>query len=299
MDLLSFLEASDPSELVHISGQTYCTREHDSLKINNGKWYWFSRGFGGVSALDYLIKVKEYSLPQAVEIITNYNPQFKHHSKEVNNHIRRKLLLPDKNDSAERVIRYLLGRGIRFEVVDYCLKRSLLYESKDRHNAVFVGYDEKGFPRYAAIRGTIGNYKGEATGSDKHYSFRIEGEGNGEHLHLFESAIDLLSYATMLCMKGQDWKQDALLSLAGVFQQRREAVLPVALELYLNQHPEVETIHLHLDNDEVGRGAAAGIMKNLSGRYRLLDEPPVCGKDVNDQLRIQLGRRIEKERIER
>ena len=30
----------------------YCTAEHDSLKISNGKWYWWSRGFGGYSALD-------------------------------------------------------------------------------------------------------------------------------------------------------------------------------------------------------------------------------------------------------
>ena len=69
VDLLSFLQATNPSELVHVSGQTYCTREHDSLKISNGKWYWFSRGIGGVSALDYLIKVQGYSLPQAVKLI--------------------------------------------------------------------------------------------------------------------------------------------------------------------------------------------------------------------------------------
>ncbi len=32
-----------------------------SLKISNGKWIWWSRGIGGRSALDYLIKVKGYS----------------------------------------------------------------------------------------------------------------------------------------------------------------------------------------------------------------------------------------------
>ena len=58
IDLLSYLQMNEPSELVHVSGKTYCTREHDSLKISNGKWYWWSRGFGGVSALDYLMKVR-------------------------------------------------------------------------------------------------------------------------------------------------------------------------------------------------------------------------------------------------
>ena len=58
MDLLTYLRNYEPQELVHVSGNTYCTREHDSLRISNGKWCWFSRGIGGRSALDYLIKVK-------------------------------------------------------------------------------------------------------------------------------------------------------------------------------------------------------------------------------------------------
>ena len=69
MDLLTYLRTYEPQELVHFGGSTYCTREHDSLKISNGKWCWFSRGIGGYSALDYLIKVKEMPFTQAVETI--------------------------------------------------------------------------------------------------------------------------------------------------------------------------------------------------------------------------------------
>ena len=69
MDLLTYLKSYEPQELVHFGGNTYCTREHDSLKISNGKWCWFSRGIGGYSALDYLIKVKEMPFMQAVETI--------------------------------------------------------------------------------------------------------------------------------------------------------------------------------------------------------------------------------------
>ena len=69
MDLLTYLQTYEPQELVHFGGSTYCTREHDSLKISNGKWCWFSRGIGGYSALDYLIKVKEMPFTQAVETI--------------------------------------------------------------------------------------------------------------------------------------------------------------------------------------------------------------------------------------
>ena len=70
MDLLSYLQRYEPNNLKRVTGEVYCTREHDSLKISNGKWYWWSRGFGGVSALDYLIKIKEYSFVEAVELLT-------------------------------------------------------------------------------------------------------------------------------------------------------------------------------------------------------------------------------------
>ena len=61
IDLLSYLQWYEPSNLKRVAGNVYCTREHDSLKISNGKWYWWSRGFGGYSALDYLMKVREFS----------------------------------------------------------------------------------------------------------------------------------------------------------------------------------------------------------------------------------------------
>ena len=44
VDLLTYLRCFEPQELVHISGSTYATRTHDSLKISNGKWFWWSRG---------------------------------------------------------------------------------------------------------------------------------------------------------------------------------------------------------------------------------------------------------------
>lgn len=46
IDLLTYLKACEPSQLVRVSGNTYCTKEHDSLKISNGKWMWWSRGIG-------------------------------------------------------------------------------------------------------------------------------------------------------------------------------------------------------------------------------------------------------------
>ncbi len=84
IDLMTYLQSFEPTELVHVRGNTYCTREHDSLKISNGKWMWWSRGFGGNSALDYLIKVKGMSFMDAMKLLTNEE------SKLHNSDIRRK-----------------------------------------------------------------------------------------------------------------------------------------------------------------------------------------------------------------
>ena len=116
---------------------------------------------------------------------------------------------------------------------------------------------------------------------------------------MFESAIDAMSYATLELIEGRDWKSEIFLSLAGVYRTKRENVVPVALSRFLEDHPTVSTIRLHLDNDEIGRGAVKGIVSGLQGKYTVLDEPPSCGKDVNDELKIRVGitrTREEKER---
>lgn len=291
LDLLTYLQRYDPHELVHVSGNTYCTREHDSLKISNGKWNWFSRGIGGKTALDYLIKVQGFSFTQAVEALAGQNfsplphvPQAQPKKQEP-----RVLSLPQPSRCATHAVSYLHGRGIDYDVIDYCIQTGRVYESQKYHNVVFVGRDLKGQPRYAALRGIVGDFKGEATGSDKRYSFCIAENPSANSVHLFESAIDLLSYATLLKMKGRDWRHDALLSLAGVFKQKKEFVIPLALSQYLKDRPGIKTLYLHLDNDEVGRDAAAGIMEGLGDKYTVLDRPPPYGKDVNELLQRKLG----------
>ena len=301
MDLLTYLRYFEPEELVHFGGGTYTTRTHDSLKISNGKWNWFSRGIGGKTALDYLVKVRGFSFTQAVEIMAGKNipPQFHADRVQPFNQEPKVLSLPKASRCAARAISYLHRRGIDYDVINYCVQTGRLYESLPYHNAVFVGRDQQGQPRYAALRGTVGDFKGEAPGSDKRYSFTVAENPNAKSVHLFESAIDLLSYATMLKMEGRDWRQSNLLSLAGVFKQKQVGTVPLALSQYLRDHPGTDTIYLHLDNDAVGRGAAVGIMESLKDRYTVLNRPPTSGKDVNELLQQRLGltrKREEKER---
>lgn len=124
MDLLIYLQNYEPNELVRLSDGTYCTRTHDSLKISNGKWMWWSRGFGGYSALDYLIKVKGLDFVQAVETIVgkcavtqNINLQ----QKEIKQ--PKPLLLPDKSTSNRVIFKYLCGRGIDRDLLIFAYSR--------------------------------------------------------------------------------------------------------------------------------------------------------------------------------
>ena len=117
------------------------------------------------------------------------------------------LLLPPKNKDCNRVIQYLFGRGIDYQLIQECISDGTLYESADYHNAVFIGKDESGTPKYAALRGTLGStFKQDASGSDKQYSFRLLAKKPADTVHLFEAAIDLLSYATYLKCEGKVYR---------------------------------------------------------------------------------------------
>lgn len=103
-------------------------------------------------------------------------------------------------------------------------------------------------------------------------------KGKCEKLHVFESAIDLLSYGTLLKMEGQDWKEEHLLSLSGVYQPAKEiekSKVPAALVRFLKEHPEVKKIAFHLDNDRAGRLATKAIQMVLPKQYQTEDKPPV------------------------
>ena len=66
LDLLTYFKNYGPDELIRNGrNESYYLRHHDSLKLSNGMWYWWSRGIGGKTALDYLIKVEGFTFKDA------------------------------------------------------------------------------------------------------------------------------------------------------------------------------------------------------------------------------------------
>lgn len=302
VDLLTYLKNYEPYELVEVCRNTYTTKSHDSLKISNGLWYWFTKGVGGKSAIDYLIKVRNFTFINAVQTVlgnikTQAPVQYKQQEKNKEKHLK----VPVKAVNNDRAINYLLSRGIDKDIINYCIENKLLYQEEKTNNVVFIGYNNDNIPSYAFCRATNQErFMREATGSNKRYSFKIKADKESNIVHLFESSIDLLSYATLLHLENKNWRAENLLSLGGIYSSKydvEKTKIPVSLTEFLERNPNINEIYLHLDRDLAGRNASSFFQQVLSKNYKVYNHTIPFGKDVNEYLCLKTGiKKIEKER---
>ena len=307
IDLLTYMQHYEPDELVHKAKGEYRTKTHSSLTISNGLWNWFQGGVGGKNALDYLVKIKNMKFIDAViylsklEHINDLKNDFQANQKvNYNKDEYVKLQLPNKNKNNDKVISYLKSRGISEDIIIKCIEKDLIYEDTN-HNVIFVGYDEQNRPRYAGARATNNTrFMHDITGSNKAYSFTLESSNKSNQIHIFEGAIDLLSFASLLSFNNVDYENYTLISLAGVYQPAKvieQSKIPRTVERYLLKHDYITEIVLHFDNDIAGRNATIAFQKVIPKRYKIIDEPSPYGKDINDYLKRYLGlTKLNKER---
>ena len=200
------------------------------------------------------------------------------------------LILPEAAGISFRLYDYLcMKRGIDGEVVNSLIQRKMLYEDR-RGNVVFVGYDEQGAARFASLRGTQSDFRGDCSGSDKRYGFCMAANTPSDRLYIFESPIDCMSHASLVNADTGDtgaWKRQSRLSLAGTSD--------TAIPFFLNQHEAVKVLVFCLDNDRAGREAAVMMARKYAAMgYTALNEPP-RGKDFNEDLQaLRVQERAEK-----
>lgn len=290
VDILDYLERYEPKNLKKV-GNRHILRDHDSFVISNGKWCWNSQKIGcnTATALNYLIKARGYSFVDAVRELTSGEVFIEPNASKAKPPPERKpFSLPPRNRDNLRVIAYLQSRGIDRQLILAAIGRGLLYESSVFHNCVFVGRDERGKARFAALRGTMSGFIRDEDGSAKSYGFRLppdfgrQGEMTNQchSVAVFEAPIDALSHAT-LCPHAKCYR----LSLGGTAL--------VALTRFLERHPEVEKIDVCTDNDEAGNLAAARIAAEFPNHGITRSLPP-CGKDFNESLlQIQKNERLQ------
>ena len=201
-DLANFLIGQ--GEKVRKSGSEYEWLDgSQKVTIRGHLWYHQYEQIGG-DAVDFVRRFYNKDYAEAVEMLLNNcggqiitSPPIEKSHKPFK--------LPPRNDRMSRVFSYLLlTRGIDKDVLYEFVRRKMIYESSDFHNAVFVGYDSNGKPRHAHKRGTVTNnpYKGNAAGSQPEFSFHWH--GTSDKIYLFEAPIDMLSY---ISMHKENWKE--------------------------------------------------------------------------------------------
>ncbi len=292
IDLLTYFMNNNPSELVKKGTNTYSLKSHDSVIISNGLWHRFSTNQAGKTAVDYLIKVEKMTFLEAVRTVLNRNINTYIIPKNGTNNVPKQIVIPEKSETNKEVIDYLKNRGIDEDIILDCINKKLIYQENKTNNVVFVGYDNEHNIKYAGCRSTNERrIMRDAKGSSKEFSFRLLSNIKNNSLHIFESSIDLLSYATLLKVKGYDYKNQNLLALAGVYQPSQnieQSKVPIAVKTFLEKNKYIENIVLHFDNDRAGREATKALIIALN-KYNVYDIPAPYGKDINDYLCFKLG----------
>ena len=244
-DLVSFLQGR--GEQLTRAGQEYRWKRHDSLTIRGNKWYRHSQSKGG-APIDFVMEFFGKSFTEAVELLTGEKgaaPPPDRPSPASFSDFR----LPPRSSDNRIARNYLTAaRHIDEDVSGFFFSTGDIYEEAAHHNAIFVGRDEDGVPRYAHQRGTAGNFRLDVKGSDKAFNFCYRGEG--ERLFVFEAPIDLLSF---LCLFKKDWQKQSYLALGGVGDK--------ALMRFLSDRPNIKTVYLCLDSDKAGNDACSRLVE--------------------------------------
>lgn len=276
---------------------------YDSFKINgeSSVWHWKSRGIGGKSALDYLIYVEGVRFVDAVRLLCEESPAYTEPAHESIERERPPFALPAAAPNNDRIVQYLLGRGVSIPVISYCMEQGILYESTPYHNCVLVGKDENGQPKYAALRGTYQYgrpFKAEASGSDKRYGFCIPPTAESDTVAVFEAAIDAMAEMTLAGSAADKYR----LSLGGIYvPEQTHTIKPLAaLEEFLRRHPHVVRMELCLDNDPPGRMATAALAEHYGKRYAVAVRlPQLDGADYGDLAQMAMRQKaLKRERAE-
>lgn len=229
---------------------------------NNGGLYLFKHGRGyysftekkGGNIIDFAICYLGLKKLEAMEYILGSRAyeQTAHAVSPVEKPQRGTLVLPQRDMDDRRVFAYLTKtRKIDPEIVQTMMKQGKIYQSRQEiggkvyRNCAFVGYDNKGIPRYCALRSpsAASSFRQDMENSDKTYAFSMEGRSN--RVYEFEAPIDAMSHATLYKLQGYDWKKDYRIAEGCLSDQ--------ALKRFLEQHPEVNEIVFCYDNDVDGK----------------------------------------------
>ncbi|MBS4749594.1 toprim domain-containing protein [Granulicatella sp. zg-ZJ] len=298
---------------------------HDSIVINKVKNYFVHNGNSQDknargSIIDFIQYFENKSFYEAVDTLLN-DTYTVHDSRTYDKEDT--FVYPKQND-VTRITQakdYLIHvRQLDEEIVDYCFENG--YAVQNKYNAVVFRWFEHGQPTNKIVGGSLqgtvyneekygkrGTFKGVLEYSKQEVGFHIT-KGIPNHIYVFESTIDALSYWSL--HKETLTNHFKLVSMDGlkdsvVFHHLRETLT----------HPDTKdvTLTLCVDNDKPGIDFAQKIEEKLNQskdvymkgnqQYRFTHELdiPKNFKDYNEQLvslkqgQVFLGRQVEQKSI--
>ena len=264
-NLEDFLRAQ--GETLVRSGKEYRWKAHDSLTVCGNKWFRHSQSKGGFP-VDFVMEFYGKSFPEAVQMLTGEPGEVQPETDPAPSPAFR---LPLRNVTNANILNYLTQeRKLSPSLVNFFIFAGDIYEDAAHHNAVFVGRDSDGHPRYASCRGIYEKFRQDVAGAEK--SFGFAHRGADKQLMVFEAPIDLLSFIELF---PKNWQQHNYLSLGGVSGK--------ALRQFLSERPDVERVFLCLDADKAGEDACKRLAALLPDTVSVTRIQP-CMKDWNDVL---------------
>ena len=274
VDLAEFLRFK--GEPLIRSGRELRMERNHSVTVRGNEWYDHAAEKGG-GPVSFLKEFYGMNYQQAMLTLLNEDIAFLYSPTDTPRWDEKKeFTLPPANENNRRVFAYLLKhRHLDRDVLTAFVRLGLVYEDKGYHNAVFVGKGKDGEAHHVHKRSTNSHGKSfrmTVEGSDFRYAFNWPGSSG--HLLVFEAPIDMLSFISM--HHDSDWAKHSYVALCGTSSQPMLGML--------ERYPNIETVHLCLDNDQAGQLATRRLAKVVREKGLKVDALVPVLKDWNDDL---------------
>lgn len=167
-----------------------------NAKTTNGmNCYDFVQFYENCSFMEAREKVNQYYMERDPRNLVLY--EYSHTKNAVYKHTG--ISLPDRESGNFNEIKDYFTQTMAFEgnVIDTLILNQSLYMSKNMHNAVFVGYDEKNNPAFALEYGIKDTpYKHEAAGSFTSVGWK-QIQDHASDIIIFDSPMNALAYLSI------------------------------------------------------------------------------------------------------
>lgn len=256
--------------VIHDTDKYARLTEHDSFVINKQKnsFHWNSQDLKG-NPINYLKSVHNYSFRNAIKELT-LSDEYK--TKEVNvNKEKAPFVFNPKelSDDTSKAKDYLVNqRGINEDLVDTLISKKLIQQDHNNNvaflwarNKEVVGMDKQGTQPEKRFKQVVEN-------SDEKQGFSIT-NGKPENLYVFESSIDLLSYASMY-----NPPNARMVSMAGL---RPDTYYHAIGQIYEETKTPPKNVVFAVDSDEAGEKF---LLEHINNKI----EHKESGKTVNNHV---------------